>query len=99
MTQYLRTVLQELYPDRQLEEYVDGQLLSFFTPDGGHVVLQEKERLVGTEPREHFVDRRQFDAELRPNLLTTVFMNGVFNSHIVWCNTNYNKWMTNICNP
>lgn len=90
--------LQELYPDRQLEEYVDGQLLSFFTPDGGHVVLQEKERLVERSHGNILLTAGSL-MPAAPKLATTVFMNGVFNSHIVWGNTNYNKWMTNIRNP
>lgn len=39
----------KLYPERSLEERVDGKLLSFFVPDGvlnRHVVLRDKELLV-----------------------------------------------------
>ena len=90
--------LDDLYPERLLEEWEGSQLLSFFTPNGHHVVLKEKELLVDRSHATILLNGGSL-APLDKKLATTVHMNGVFNSHIVHGNTNYNKWTSNVRNP
>lgn len=90
--------LDGLYPERLLEEWEGTQLLSFFTPNGHHIVLKEKELLVERSHASILLNAGSL-APTEKKLATTVHMNGVFNSHIVYGNTNYNKWMSNVRNP
>lgn len=65
-----------------------SSLLSFFTGDGRHVVLREKEVLVD-RPHAHIM---QAKAGFKPEetvMSTTSFAFGVFNSHITQGNTNF----------
>ncbi|TCI34077.1 cellobiose phosphorylase [Exiguobacterium sp. SH4S7] len=92
------TEVERLYPVRRLEETEDGQLLSFFTEEGAHVVLAAKEHLVERSHGNILLNAGSLMPD-ESKLATTVFMNGVFNSHIVYGNTNFNKWTTNVRNP
>jgi hypothetical protein len=81
------------FPERMHEERSDGQLLSFFVPDGAanrHVVLREKERIV----------RRRHGALLRSGqsllpdettLCATCWMHGVFAAQLTIGNTSFHK--------
>lgn len=85
------------YPDRLFEERVGGKLLSFFCGTT-HIVLSEKENV--TE-RSHGTILMN-GGPLKPDqekFATTVYMPGVFNSHIVLGNTSFNKGISNIRNP
>lgn len=90
--------IERLYPVRRLEEIEDGQLVSFFTEEGSHVVLAAKEYLVERSHGNILLNAGSLMPD-ESKLATTVFMNGVFNSHIVYGNTNFNKWTTNVRNP
>lgn len=81
------------YPDRFLEEFENGQRLSFFTPDpphNRHVVLRDKERIV---TRRHGAVLRSGRAML-PNestLSVTCWMHGVFAAQLTIGNTSFHK--------
>lgn len=83
-----------LFPDRLLEEYETGTLLSFFTKHHSHVVTQEKERL--TE-RPHgtilttCIDTRKVDNNL---ITSTNYMYGLFNGQTVTGNTSFHKFLS-----
>ncbi|RJV94274.1 cellobiose phosphorylase [Subdoligranulum sp. AF14-43] len=86
--------LEQLYPERRLEEKQDGQLVSFFGPRHEHVVLQQKELLV---QRPHanilttFINTQRVDNEL---ITTTCAMYGMFNGQTVIGNTNKHKLLS-----
>ena len=81
------------YPDRSLEEFSDGRLLSFFTPDpphNRHVVLRDKERIV---TRRHGALLRSGKAMLpdESTLCATCWMHGVFAAQLTIGNTSFHK--------
>lgn len=89
--------LDRYFPARDQEEVVDGELLSFFTDTHEHVVLKEKELRV-ERPHGHILMTGD-NARMNEHVLTTtLYMYGIFNSHIVMGNTNFNKMMTNARN-
>lgn len=87
-------LLQRIYPERRLEEWKDGRLLSFFTGGHVHVATQDKELLV---ERPHanilttFVNTQRVDQEL---ITTTCAMPGLFNGQTVIGNTNKHKLLS-----
>lgn len=85
--------LERYFPARTQEEVEDGELLSFFTNTHEHVVLKEKELRV-ERPHGHIIltgDNARMNEHV---LASTMYMYGIFNSHIVLGNTNLNKMMT-----
>ncbi|GIP30027.1 hypothetical protein J23TS9_51570 [Paenibacillus sp. J23TS9] len=79
---------------RHQEEREDGQLIAFFTDSYEHIVLKEKELLV-ERPHGHILmsgNNVQLGAKV---VTTTSYMYGIFNSHLVVGNTNFNKMMSN----
>src|SRR5947208_5822528 len=81
------------YPDRFLEEFSGGRLLSFFTPDpphNRHVVLLGKERIV---TRRHGTILRSGNAMLpdQSTLCATCWMHGVFAAQVTIGNTSFHK--------
>ncbi|MCO7174837.1 GH36-type glycosyl hydrolase domain-containing protein [Sporolactobacillus kofuensis] len=89
--------INKLYPERKHEERVDGQLLSFFTPEKSHVILKQKE-LLTERPHGHILmSGRTLHVEDH-QLATTAFMYGIFNSQVVIGNTSMNKMMSNARN-
>jgi 1,2-beta-oligoglucan phosphorylase len=85
--------LAQRYPDRLYEERVDGELLSFFTPDpphNRHIVLRDKERLV---TRRHGTLLRSGHAMLsdEATLCATCWMHGVFAAQLTIGNTSFHK--------
>ncbi|MDE1993953.1 MAG: cellobiose phosphorylase [Rhizobiaceae bacterium] len=87
------TAIGRLYPERQLEERVDGKLLSFFVPDGSlnrHIVLLEKERLVA---RRHGAIVRSGQNMLLDDqtLGATCWMQGIFAAQLTIGNTSFHK--------
>ncbi len=81
------------YPDRFLEEFRDGRLLSFFTPDpphNRHVVLRDKERIV---TRRHGALLRSGNAMLpdEATLCATCWMHGVCAAQLTIGNTSFHK--------
>ncbi len=83
--------LQAHYPVRQFEEQAENKTLSFFTPEKTHVVLKEKERLVERAHGTILLDQVDL-LEPSGTLATTVYMAGVFQSHVTLGNTNMNKF-------
>ena len=91
--------INDRYPSqtRHQEEREEGQLLAFFTDMYEHVVLKEKELLV-ERPHGHILmsgNNVKFGAKV---VTTTSYMYGIFNSHFVVGNTNFNKMMSNARN-
>ena len=94
---FLKEEINEFYPERLHEEYIDGKLLSFFVPTGEHVVLGEKERHI-ERSHGHIIASYSNDP-LAGNVFTsTSYIYGVFNSHIAFGNTSFNKLDTNCRN-
>lgn len=86
--------LDELYPNRILQESSDDGLLSFFTDTYEHVVLKAKEELV-ERPHGHILMSGQNHQVKDDTMTTTSYMYGVFNAQVAIGNTNLNKMMTN----
>ena len=85
--------LAQRYPDRFLEEFDGGRLLSFFTsdpPHNHHVVLRRKERIV---TRRHGALLRSGRALLpdESTLCATCWMHGVFAAQLTIGNTSFHK--------
>lgn len=85
-----------LYPDRILEERVDGQLLSFFVPEGAlnrHIVLREKELQVA---RRHGAIIRSGQNMLLDDvtLASTCWMQGIFAAQLTIGNTSFHKLLS-----
>ncbi|UQZ36262.1 cellobiose phosphorylase [Paenibacillus sp. PK3_47] len=92
--QWSREEIDAMYPERRLEEYEDGQLLSFFTPDHVHVVLQSKELLV-ERPHGHIITTLLDDKKIDNNLISsTNYMYGIFNGQTVTGNTSFHKLLS-----
>ncbi|MCM3733416.1 cellobiose phosphorylase [Fictibacillus nanhaiensis] len=87
----------ELFPDRILEEYEGDKLLSFFTPTYEHIVLKEKERIV-ERPHGHILVTGNNVHLKEDTLSTTSYMYGIFNSQLVVGNTSFHKMLTNARN-
>lgn len=86
--------IRKIYPEREHEERIGGELLSFFTPGKEHIVLKEKE-LLTERPHGQIL---MSGSTLFANdclLATTSFMYGIFNSQVVIGNTSMNKMMSN----
>jgi cellobiose phosphorylase len=88
--------LAQRYPERQHEERLNGELLSFFTPDpphNRHVVLRDKERLV---TRRHGTLLRSGQSVLPDDatLCATCWMHGVFAAQLTIGNTSFHKLFT-----
>ncbi|WP_430601771.1 hypothetical protein IGJ02_001804 [Enterococcus sp. DIV0724b] len=84
----------ELFPNQNLVETIDGKVASFFTDEYHHVVLKEKEIAMERAHGHILLSGTELDVE-RPILSTTVYMYGLFNSQIVLGNTSMNKLMSN----
>ncbi|KAA0686365.1 cellobiose phosphorylase [Neorhizobium sp. P12A] len=82
-----------LYPARQLEERVDGRLLSFFVPDGlqnRHIVLRDKELIVAR--RHGSIVRSGHNMLLDDKTLAaTCWMQGIFAAQLTIGNTSFHK--------
>lgn len=78
---------------RRFEEFADGKLLSFFTAENHHVVLKAKELLVD-RPHGHILQAFTSWLPDESIMSTTVYMAGVFNSHVTQGNTNFNNLLS-----
>jgi cellobiose phosphorylase len=88
-----QATIAERYPERSHEERANGQLISFFMPDGRHnrhVVLRAKERMV---PRRHGTLVRSGQGMLldETTLCATCWMHGVFAAQLTIGNTGFHK--------
>ena len=75
--------------EKRQKEYSDNKNISFFYGQNKHVVLKTKELLVD-RPHGHIIQAKaglQADENI---LSTTCYASGVFNSHLVQGNTNFN---------
>jgi 1,2-beta-oligoglucan phosphorylase len=93
-----KSEIHELFPHRHQVEQSGDTLLSFFTEQHEHVVLKEKELLV-ERPHGHIIMTGENVANIKNVLTSTLYMYGIFNSHIVVGNTSFNKMLTNSRNP
>lgn len=89
--------IDKLFPHRHQEEHSGNTLLSFFTEQHEHVVLKEKELLV-ERPHGHIIMTGENVESITNVLTSTIYMYGIFNSHIVIGNTSFNKMLTNARN-
>lgn len=79
------------FPERKMEEFIDGKSVAFFTPDHSHIVLQEKE-LVVERPHGHIITTGVDENKVSSGLITsTNYMYGIFNAQVVVGNTSLNK--------
>lgn len=86
--------INKYFPNRILEEKSDNKLLSFFTPQHRHVVLQEKEIMV-ERPSGHIISSAVDEIKISKEIITsTNYMYGVFNSQLVVGNTSLNKMLS-----
>lgn len=91
---FCKEEIDALFPLKQLEEFQDKSLLSFFTNDHAHVVTKEKELLtqrphgtiIITPPNQEVIDCHLISS--------TQYMCGVFNSHVVIGNTDFHKFLS-----
>ncbi|MBX5042196.1 cellobiose phosphorylase [Rhizobium lentis] len=88
-----KRAIQQLYPERSLDERAHGKLLSFFVPDGvlnRHVVLRDKELIVA---RRHGAIVRSGQNMLldESTLAATCWMQGIFAAQLTIGNTSFHK--------
>ncbi len=82
------------YPERRLEERSDTSLLSFFTPQHAHVVLQQKELMV-ERPHGNIITTQMNSERVDNNLITsTNTIYGLFNGQTVIGNTSKHKLLS-----
>ncbi|WP_211749989.1 cellobiose phosphorylase [Paenibacillus sp. Marseille-Q4541] len=82
---------------RHQEERDQGELLAFFTDTYEHIVLKAKEMRI-ERPHGHIL-MSGGNVKLGEKVITTTsYMYGIFNSHLVIGNTNFNKLMSNARN-
>ncbi|QMS85060.1 GH36-type glycosyl hydrolase domain-containing protein [Candidatus Xianfuyuplasma coldseepsis] len=89
--------IEQLYPNQIQEEWIEGQLVSFFDRDGAHIVLGEKE---------HHVERSHGHILLNGNnqyvredvYASTNYIYGLFSSQVVIGNTSFNRFISNARN-
>lgn len=79
--------------ERRHIEIENGQLLSFFSNKNNHVVLKAKETLAD-RPHGHIMQAKAGFVPDENIVSTTVFMFGVFNSHLTQGNTNFNTLLS-----
>jgi len=86
--------LEKRFSERRLEEIADGTLLSFFTAEHEHVVLQPKELAV-ERPHGHIVTTQMDDEAISDGLLSsTNYIYGLFNGQVLAGNANFHKFLS-----
>lgn len=86
--------LNQYFPERKMEEVLNGDVISFFTPEHTHVVLQQKELQV-ERPHGHIITSGINETEISEGLITsTNYMYGIFNAQVVCGNTTLNKLLS-----
>jgi len=93
-----KKIIENLYSFMEHVEIEDDQLLSFFTKNNHHVVLQQKELMV-ERPHGHLMVHGDLLHVSDQVMATTNFMYGLFNSHVVLGNTSFNKFLGDSRNP
>ncbi|MBI3350183.1 MAG: hypothetical protein HY020_23595 [Burkholderiales bacterium] len=79
--------------ERRHEEWQDGQLLSFFASDAGHVVLRAKELLV-QRPHGHILRSGDHLVPDEAALTSTCWMGGVFHSMLTQGHVSINRLLS-----
>ena len=92
--EFSKDEINEIYKERKFEEYENENLLSFFTKDHSHVVLQRKEILCERPHGNIIINGISKDRINRSILSSTNYMYGLFNSQVVIGNTSLNKMMS-----
>ena len=92
--QFTPTEINALFPEKEQVETDENGLLSFFTTNYHHVVLQEKEKQMERATGHILLSGTDLTVD-KPLLATTVYMYGIFNSQVVLGNTSMNKLMSN----
>jgi cellobiose phosphorylase len=88
------TELDQLFgPDRLAAEHEQGRLLSFFSRDGQHVVLADKERRV-LRPHGHLLRSGDHRVPDEAALTSTVWMGGVFHSMLTQGHVSFNRLLS-----
>lgn len=86
--------INNLYPERILEETKGGKLLSFFTSGHAHIVTKDKE-LLTERPHGTIVITPPDTKDVNNGLISsTQYMYGIFNSHVVTGNTDLHKMLS-----
>lgn len=86
--------INSIYNERRFEEYSNDKLLSFFTNNHTHVVLQDKEVLC-ERPHGNIIINRIDNEKISTNIMTsTNYMFGLFNAQVALGNTSLNKMMS-----
>lgn len=85
--------ISKFFPKRLQEETDKGQLLSFFTPDAAHIVLKAKE-LKQQRSTGNIILAGKTITPTTPVMAATQFMSGIFESHVVFGNTNLQIFTT-----
>ncbi|MFH0767469.1 MAG: cellobiose phosphorylase, partial [Bacillota bacterium] len=88
----------QIYPIMDQVERNKHGLLSFFSANNHHIVLQQKELLV-ERPHGHIMIHGDLMHVSDDVMATTNFMFGVFNSHVVLGNTSFNKLLGDTRSP
>lgn len=92
--QWSEEKISQFFPCRKLEEYQKETLLSFFTPEDAHVVLQQKE-LLSNRPHGNIVTTQADLDKVNNRLLTsTHYIYGLFNGQSVIGNTSKHKLLS-----
>ncbi|WPQ68721.1 GH36-type glycosyl hydrolase domain-containing protein [Weissella paramesenteroides] len=91
--EFLGDELKKLFPDTIQVEKFQNQVLSFFNPDGSHVVLPTKERIQERLSGNIVLSNSTVNAG-QPVFATTQYITGVFESHSVYGNTDMNQLST-----
>lgn len=86
--------LERLYPTMRLVERKDGKVQSFFTEDHCHVVTRDKEERQARSTGTILLSGPDLTDFTVRRLSTTCGMCGLFNSHVVVGNTNYDKMLS-----
>ena len=82
------------FPQKKFVETEKGKILSFFTLEHAHVVLQQKEVMV-ERPHGHIITTGMDDKKVSRGLVTsTNYMYGVFHSQLAVGNTSMNKLLS-----
>jgi 1,2-beta-oligoglucan phosphorylase len=88
----------ELFPQAELVETVNGEILSAFLPDHTHIITQAKELKV-ERPHGHILLSGDVLHATEDVFATTAYMSGVFGSHTVYGNTNFHKLSGDLRHP
>ena len=92
--QWNEEMVNRYFPQRQLEERGEGSLLSFFTEDHAHVVLQQKE-LICQRPHGHISATPASMTGVSSELITTTsYIYGLFHGQTVAGNTSMHKFLS-----